>query len=356
VTGGSLLFPDDFYGGFVWQYFWGPVYADANGAACAVWDGGARTLLSSNAACGAASGTLAYPGYTLVSEVGYMLLLLLGIGGVVLLLRRLDFMTERRDVWALLPFVFFGGALRVVEDANDKTIPEGGADVLIAYPLNSLLISPVIYVTVFLVTLAAVVGTVWAARRGHLDGYHRPLATIGTALLVGTLALLAWTAATKPYASFHPAMTALTLTAATLGAGATWWLVERYWPAATSGTGMLGPLVIWGHAVDGAANVIGISWGQELGLPYGDMGAKHPANQAVIDLTGSVLPESITSFTGTVWPFFPLKLAVAAAAVWLFNDEIIDENPRYALLMLLAILAVGLGPGSRDMLRATFGV
>jgi uncharacterized membrane protein len=39
-----------------------------------------------------------------------------------------------------------------------------------------------------------------------------------------------------------------------------------------------------------------------------------------------------------------------------FDEEIMEESPRFSVLLLVAILAVGLGPGTRDMLRATFGV
>jgi uncharacterized membrane protein len=42
--------------------------------------------------------------------------------------------------------------------------------------------------------------------------------------------------------------------------------------------------------------------------------------------------------------------------VWVFEPELFDETPRYSILLLIAVLAVGLGPGTRDMLRATFGV
>jgi len=356
VAGGSLVFPDAVYGNFVWHYFWGPVYADASGATCAAWEGGARTLYYTSTACSGATEPVAYPGYTIVSEIGYMVLLLFGLGGVILLVRRLGFMESRKDVWALVPFVFFGGALRVVEDVNDTALGEAAIDPFLAYPWNTLIISPLIYVTVFLVTLGAVTAAVWGTRRGYVEDYHRTIAAAGAVALALALGVLVWAAATKDYASFHPVMTVLTLTVGTAAAGAAWWLTREYWPAATEGTGKLGPLVVWAHAVDGSANVIGISWGAELGLPYGDMSPKHPANQAVIDLTTSVLPESVTAVTGTVWPFLPLKLGVAIVAVWLFNDEVFEETPRYTLLMLLAIVAVGLGPGSRDMLRATFGV
>ncbi|ERH09707.1 MAG: membrane protein of unknown function DUF63 [halophilic archaeon J07HX64] len=33
-----------------------------------------------------------------------------------------------------------------------------------------------------------------------------------------------------------------------------------------------------------------------------------------------------------------------------------DESPRFGIMLLGAIIAVGLGPGTRDMLRFTFGI
>ena len=51
-----------------------------------------------------------------------------------------------------------------------------------------------------------------------------------------------------------------------------------------------------------------------------------------------------------------MKVALAVGILWLFDDRIIEESPRYSLLLLLAVVVVGLGPGTRDMLRATFGI
>ncbi|MFB6219034.1 MAG: DUF63 family protein, partial [Halobacteriaceae archaeon] len=102
------------------------------------------------------------------------------------------------------------------------------------------------------------------------------------------------------------------------------------------------------------ANVLFMDWGVALGV--GRYLPKHPANAAVDTVTRAVLPSAISDVTGTVWPFLLVKLAAASGAVWLFNDEIMEESPRYSILLLVAIVAVGLGPGTRDMLRATFGV
>jgi uncharacterized membrane protein len=351
LIGGSLLFPRTVYDGFVWHFFWGPVQADANSAVCAIREGGATRYLYESAACSAAPEPVAYPGYTLVSEVGYVVILLVALSGLVFLLRALDLGTDRELFFSLLPFVFFGGALRVVEDATDAA-----ADPLIGYPLNTLLISPVIYFTVFGVTLAAVVASVALARRHVVGDYTRPLLGSGVVVLVATLLFLLWSAvAPDGPGTFYPQVIVVILAGSTASAAGTWWLIERFAPAVNAGTGRMGFVVIWGHAVDGVANVVGLDWMVALGAGP-NLVPKHPVNRAIVEITGSTLPASVLAVTGDTWPFLVVKLVAATAVVWLFDEQIFEENPRYAILLMIAILAVGLGPGTRDMLRATFGV
>ncbi|WP_232685957.1 DUF63 family protein [Halobacterium zhouii] len=356
LVGGSLLFQDAVYGGFIWHYFWGPVYADAQGAACAAWNGGAVELLYSTRACAAASEPVAYPGYTLVSEAGYAITLLVALVGVSFLLDRLRVGEDTRFLYALFPFVLLGGALRVVEDANNAA-ELAGAERFLDYPLNALIISPVIYFVMFAITLAAVVACVYLARRTDvIEDYYRPLAGVGTALLAANLAGLSYLAVTTEYVTFVPAFTVLTLGIATAITAAVWWYVRRGLPSVYRGTETAGALVLWGHAIDGVANVLGLDWGAELGYPRGDLGSKHPLNQYIVDLTHSILPESIIHYTGDTWPFILVKIVAVLFVLSLFDDDLAEESPRYTTLMLIAVLAVGLGPGTRDMLRATFGI
>jgi len=346
VGGGSVAFPRAVYDGFVWQYFWGPVAADAHAAVCAVRSGGTTAYLDSGEACTSAAGVVAYPGYTLVSEVGYVLLLLLALSGVVLLLRRLRLGSDRRLVVALLPLVFFGGALRVVEDATDT-------GELLTYPLNTLVISPVIYVTVFVVALAALLAAVALARRDVVGSHYRALAAAGTVVLLATLALLAAVAADD---AFYPQVFAVVLVVATGTAAAVLLLLRQFFPGALAGTGgTVAGVVLWSHAVDGAANVVALDWMPALGAG-GNLVPKHPVNRFVVDLTGSLLPESVLAVTGDAWPFLLVKLVAAALVVAVFDERTFEESPRYAVLLLVAIVAVGLGPGTRDLLRATLGV
>jgi len=351
LIGGSLLFPRIVYDGFVWHYFWGPVQADANAAVCAVREGGTTRYRYGSAACSTATEPVAYPGYTLVSEVGYVVVLLIALAGLVFLLRWLDVGSDRDLFFSLLPFVFFGGALRVVEDVTDAATGS-----LIGYPLNTLIISPVIYFTVFAITLLALLVSVALARQGVVERYTRPLFGAGSLVLVATLAFLLWSAvASDGPGTFHPQVLIVTLVGATAAAGGTWWLVERYAPEVNAGTGRLGLVVIWGHAIDGVANVVGLDWMVALGAGP-NLVPKHPVNRAIVEITASTLPASVLAITGDTWPFLVVKLVAATVVVWLFDDRIFEESPQYAILLMIAILAVGLGPGTRDMLRATIGV
>ena len=350
---GALAFPEAVYDGFVWHYFWGPVQADANSAVCAIRPGSTVEYIYDAGACANAAEPVAYPGYTLVSEIGYMITLLVALAGVVFLLRRLDLGTDRGFFYALLPFVFLGGALRVVEDANDA-VPAGEA--LISYPLNTLLISPIIYFTVFGLTLGTVVVAVGAERAGVIERYARPLLGAGIALLAVTLGYLtSLRLSGAEGVEFYPQVLVVVLVGATAAALANWALVERVAPQVNAGTGLIGLVILWGHAVDGVANVVGLDWMTALGAGP-NLVPKHPVNQFVVDVTAATLPASVLAVTGDTWPFLLVKLVAATFVLWVFEEEIFEESPRYTMLLLVAVLAVGLGPGTRDMLRATFGV
>jgi uncharacterized membrane protein len=353
IVAGVVAAPETVYDGVIWHYFWGPVQADANSAVCAIRPGSTVEYIYDTGACANAAEPVAYPGYTLVSEVGYMITLLVALAGVVFLLRRLDLGTDREFFYALLPFVFVGGALRVVEDANDA-VP--AAEALISYPLNALLISPIIYVTVFALTLGAVVAAVAAERADVVDRYARPLFGVGIALLLATLGYLAsLRVAGADGVEFYPQVLGAVLVGATAAAGINWALIQRFAPEVNAGTGAIGLVILWGHAVDGVANVVGLDWMTAIGAGP-NLVPKHPVNQFVVDATAATLPSSVLAVTGDTWPFLIVKLVAATFVLWVFEEEIFEESPRYTMLLLVAVLAVGLGPGTRDMLRATFGV
>jgi len=354
---GSLALPELVYDRFVWQYFWGPIYSDANNARCAVQTDQGVELLATDAACQAAadSAVVAYTGYSTVSTVGYMLVLLFALVGVLHLLDRLEVGSDRRLIFALVPFMLFGGALRVVEDVTDAAVLEG-VEPVITYPVNTLFISPIIYVTVFAVTVAALLISLWLADEGHVPTYYRAMAGIGAAVLGLTLAYLFWVASTREYVGFYPQILVVDLGLASLLAYGIFVASERYEPEINEGTKRAGLVVLWAHAVDGVANVVAADWLPALGHPLESYSAKHVVNRAIISVTESVQPAAVSAAVGTSWPFLAVKLAVALGIVWLFDEMLFEETPRYAVLLLVAASAVGLGPGTRDMLRVTFAI
>ncbi len=355
---GSLLFPRLVYDRFLWRYFWGPVAADGQGAQCAVrHEGGVTELVTSSADCAdavAAGAVVAFPGYTTVSTLSYVFILLAMLVGVVFLLQRLAIGDELRFFYALFPFMLFGGALRTVEDAGISAI-RAGTEPLIAFPWSALIISPFIYFTVFAVTLACVLAAYALAERGYADDYARPLFGMGVVALAVTLGYLAFLAVVTDHVTFYPQVLVLTLVLATLSTWVTWKLIEGWEPTINQGTGFAGFLIIWGHAVDGVANVIGLNWMPAL-TGSSNLVPKHVVNELIVTWTGRLLPDSVVAVTGDAWPFLFVKLGAATFVVWVFNDEMFEETPRYTLLLLITVLAVGLGPGTRDMLRATFGI
>lgn len=338
LGGGSLLFPETVYDGFIWHYFWGPVQADAHNAVCAIRPGSTVEYLYSTTECRAATEPVAEPGYTVVSEIGYIVALLLTITGVVLMLERLGIGQERGLFWAMVPFMLLGGALRTVEDAHNAM-----GDTWFDYPLNTLLISPIIYFTIFFVAMACVLLSIWFARQGYGERYDRPLGVIGSVAFLLAVGYLVFLAVTDPDVTFYPLVLVAMVGLTTVAAAATWYAIETFAPEINAGTGLAGGMVLVAHAVDGAANVIGLDYLMALGVPY-NLVPKHPANQFIVDLFGAA------------WPFLVVKMAAATFVVWVFDPRLAEESPRYTTLLLIAVSAVGLGPGTRDLLRAVFGV
>jgi uncharacterized membrane protein len=361
IAGAAVAFTERVYWGFIWQYFWGPVHADADGVECYVRlpDQG-QTIEASGANCspGAYDTTafVAEPGYTIVSTLGYITVLVFMLGGVYLLFRNTDFSPYKQFFLALVPFVLFGGALRTVEDAFVAAL-DAGATPALEFPASALLISPFIYFTVFGIATGSFFLSKWLHRRGTTDTYTYPLATIGVGVLATTLGYLVSLALTTDYIGFEPTITATIVGLATVSALAVYTGAKRFWPAANAATGVIGLVVIWGHAIDGFANVLANDWTHvwNLGVNYSP---KHPFNELVIDTTGSLQGGDAIAgiYVGDTWPFALIKLAIPLAIVALFNDEFMEESPRFGIMLLGAIIAVGLGPGTRDMLRFTFGI
>ena len=102
---------------------------------------------------------------------------------------------------------------------------------------------------------------------------------------------------------------------------------------------MLNPLYLtlyFGHFVDGSATYLGID-------NYGYV-EKH------------VLPTWFIETFDTAIVMLPLKFAVVTGVIIALENEEHKEDQRQMIsLLILFLLALGLGPGTRDILRIVFG-
>ena len=340
LAAGSLLFPETVYDGFLWHYFWGPVQADAHNAVCAVRPGSTVEYLYSASECAAAAEPVAEPGYTLVSEAGYVVALLITITGTVLMLDNFGVGEEPRFFWAMVPFMLLGSGLRVIEDAHNQ-MPDGGG---LSYPLNTLFISPVIYFTVFVIAVACILAAIWLNRQGHTDTYHRPLTVMGTVVFLLSLGYLSVLAVLPDNpVVFYPQVLAVVVAGSVASTALTWYAIQWAAPHIHAGTRDIGVMVLFAHAVDGVANVVGLDYMELLGAGN-NLYPKHPVNKWVVETSGFA------------FPFLVIKMVAAAFVLWIFEPELYEESPRYTTLLLVAVTSVGLGPGTRDLFRAMFGV
>jgi uncharacterized membrane protein len=357
LAGAAVVLTERVYYGFLWRYFWGPVEADAAGARCVAYLRDSAEVVENPAAgcAGVQNAYVAEPGYTTVSTIGYMIVLVFMLGGLYLLLKRFDLSPFPQFFFALVPFMLFGGALRVVEDSF-VAAQRAGQTPAIDFPASAALISPFIYFTVFFIALAAFLIAKWLQSRGTTDSYTYPLGAMGAGVLLATAGYLTYLSLAVDYVFWYPLVTIVTVGLATVLSVAAYYAVERFYPEVNAGTEAMGLVVIWGHAIDGVANVIASDWTGAFGIPGEGYSAKHVVNRIIIDVTQAVQPASLTDVIGDSWTFLAVKLAVAVVIVSVFDEQFFEESPRYAVMLLMAILAVGLGPGTRDMIRVTLGI
>jgi uncharacterized membrane protein len=185
--------------------------------------------------------------------------------------------------------------------------------------------------------------------------YHRTLAGIGTVCLVVTFAGLVVLAVSNDMISFYPQFLLATVAGASLLAGGIYGATDKLASEITAGTGYVGLAVLWAHAVDGLSHVLAADWTAALGVPL-SYRPEHPVTVFLIRATETIQPSGLTAAIGSAWPFLLVKLAVAWAIVWLFTEDFVEDRPRFAYLLLFAIIAVGLVPGTRTLVRATFAI
>ncbi len=298
---GVLLAPRIFYDRFIWKYFYGPILADSQALNTIVYNG-----------------IEAHPGYTLVSEISYAYTLLTILIFLIHLLRIFDIGKKPQFFHSLTPFILFGGAIRVIEDAE-----------LLELPLSLFFISPIIYFTIFIYTTISLFICLYLEKKDYIENYTKLLSIIGIISFATILIILL----SNGFTLWIPlAIVGL----ATLAWAITWYLPVMFIPKIKEATGKMGMILLWGHQVDAASTVIGLEY-----LGYGE---KHPIVRYIIETSG------------TTYSFMLAKAIIVLLILYSFDKKFLENSTRLAYLLLIGILAIGLGPGTRDLIRATIGV
>lgn len=299
---GVVLSPRLVYDQFIWQYLWGPVVADAAGEPIT------------------RNGITATPGYTLVNTLVYLGLVGYSLPGLRIQYEHLDIDLNERLVFALVPFLIAGGAMRALADASLL----GGYEVLFITPTIYFLVAGIAVGALALgeiltrktsgsvPTVVGFVGTLWAC------------GAVGYTLLYGVTSA----------ETFRPAVPLLTITiAGTLTIG--FYVLGRV-EIMTAFTRPIYLLVAFGQSWDGAQNLVGTTlFGYE---------SKMFLTHAIYNLTG------ISAST------FLLKVGLVPVVVWILADSEGEMDYVWWWLLVVAVIVVGLPMGVRGTLRMMVGV
>jgi uncharacterized membrane protein len=264
--------------------------------------------------------------YNIVDTLTYALILVVF---VYLLYRWLSTSTWLADiglkidqafVLATLPYVILGGVLRVIEDTG-----------MITGNWKFLLITPLIYFTLFFFVVAVIFISRWLVLAGITQKFTTFYAGAGIfTLILSCLILAAWSTTHRGIDfAILAVIPCMALVATTVV-----WAFMRYVLRWAYVADPLYITLLFGQLLDASAT----SYGIDL----------HPSVQYVEQhVVGSALIDA----TGTAFVMFPLKLVVLFPAIYVMEMYRKEANPAFWHLVLLAMIVVGFAPGIRDMVR-----
>ncbi|MEI7857629.1 MAG: DUF63 family protein [Methanomicrobiales archaeon] len=258
--------------------------------------------------------------YNAVETITYALILIAALYLIYYWFKKTDMKIDGPFVLATLPYVILGGVLRVVQDAH-----------MITSDLQFLLVTPPIYVLLFLYAVIILFISRYLAGQGLCKNYLKIYAGAGlfTSFCV-ILLLTAWGLTHTRIDLFVLAIIPLMAIVAT----AIVFAVMRYalkWEYVTDPLYMT---LLFGQLLDASATRYGIDL--------------HPT---VKYIEQHVVGSFLIDWTGTAFVMFPLKLVVLFPAIYIMEQYRKEANPAFWHLVLLAMITVGLAPGIRDMTR-----
>jgi len=257
--------------------------------------------------------------YNIVNTLTYAFILLVCTWLIYRWLDSNHISIDREFVYSLIPWIVFGGCLRVVEDTG-----------FIKSDIHVVLITPLIYFLIFAIAMPALYGAHVLEKRGVIPSWKRIYFWAGILLSAVTLLFIIWFGLTSAHFDLLVAGTILAMATATTGL---LYAIIRYGFRWQYVQDRLYQILIFGHMLDASATSFGIDL---HAIPYTE---KHVVGSALIDLTG------------TAFVMFPLKLLVLIPGIYILELYRREGATGIWYLILVAMIMVGLAPGIRDMMR-----
>lgn len=257
--------------------------------------------------------------YTLVDTLTYALILLACIWLIYRWFESNRISIDRDFVYALIPWVIFGGCLRVVEDTR-----------IITSDLHMVFTTPIIFFLIFAIAMPVLYITNMCEKKGIVKSWKRLFLYTGCILTALTLLFLIWFGLTSAHFDLLVATVILTMASTTT---VLLFTVIRYGFGWRYVQDRLYQLLIFGHMLDASATSFGIDLHS---IQYNE---QHVVGSALIDITG------------TAFVMFPLKLLVLIPGIYILELYRREGASGIWYLILIAMIMVGLAPGIRDMMR-----
>ncbi len=270
------------------------------------------------------SGIINDTSYNPVDTVTYAIVLGIGLFLVLKLLEKLNIELNTRFIIAVVPYIFAGSSLRVLEDSN-----------IFAPPLRYLFVTPIIYLFMFASTLFFLTIAVNLESRGKIKDYHVFFGYAGMMWTVINIAALLVIGEVK-----NPIPAAAILIFGAVATGIIY-LISRSLNFALL-TNKLNISLLFAHLLDASSTFVGMDW-----LGYYE---KHVAPTFFINLAGNYIDHPSLVM-------YPLKLLVFIPVLYMLDYKFdTEKEKRLIALMKLAILVLGLSPATRNTLRILMGV
>jgi uncharacterized membrane protein len=257
--------------------------------------------------------------YTLVDTLTYAAILIVAVFLVYRSLKKASIPIDEKLVYATLPYVVFGGLLRVVEDTG-----------MIQSDFRYLLVTPLIFFVVFFVAVTALLLSLYLEKRVIIQNYYPLYGGFGGAAMIFTAGVLTDFGLVSTTIGIKELLIILGMAGAT---SFLFWGGLRYLAGWRFISYPLYVFLIFGHMLDASATSYGIDLHT---IPYTE-----------VHVVGSTL----IALTGTAFSMFLLKIAVIIPAVYILEQYKKEGNRELWCIIVLCMIVLGLAPGIRDLAR-----